>query len=130
MILLNLLYTIACAPVELNTSYEELGCSDWDPNEENQPVLNLEMDGRDLLVYRNYVIQYCDGEFVPAVEMMDSDSFSIREFWNSEDNTCETCFAPTVRIKDYDGQYIEFWWYIGDSAISFNVVDTDVLNAE
>ena len=129
MTLLNLLYLLACAPIPIEASYEEQGCIDWDPNLQHESELNIVRDGSDLLVYRNYVIQYCDGEFVPQVDP-DTYKVLIREFWNSEDSSCETCLAPTVRIKNYEGQFLEFWWYIGDNDISFNIIDTDQLDDE
>ena len=128
---MNFLYILlSCAPIPIETSYEEQGCLDWSPNQQNQPELNIVRDGADLLVYRNYVIQYCDGDFIPGVEMTDTYKVSIREYWDSGDNSCETCLAPTVRLKNYGDQFIEFWWYVGDSSISFNVIDTDALTNE
>ena len=105
---------------------ETEGCQNWDPNSETEQTLNIYYDNDDLIVQRTGVIQHCDSEFSPVIEQMDSYKLSIREYWiNSEEVTdCQTCFNPTVRLTNYPSRMLEFWWYIGDSSISFDVIDT------
>lgn len=120
------LLAIACKPIQLDYSSETGGCQDWDPNTDTVPTLNIYYDNDDLIVQRTGVIQHCDAEFTPVIDQMDSYKLSIREYWtNSEDvNECQTCTSPTVRLTSYPNRMLEFWWYIGDSGISFDVIDT------
>ena len=124
--MIYLLFTLACAPIQLDYSSETEGCQDWDPNSETEPTLNIYYDNEDLVVQRTGVIQSCDAEFSPVIEQMDSYKLSIREYWtNSQEvNDCQTCFSPTVRLTTYPNRMLEFWWYIGESSISFDVIDT------
>lgn len=125
-----MLFTLlfACQPTEIEMSSEVQGCQNWNPSEDNVPVLEITRDGDDVLIYRNYVDQYCDAEFTPTLDVLSQYKVSIRESWTVQNNDCSSCSAPTVRLHDYQGDFFEFWWYIGDSAISFNVINTDELN--
>ena len=64
-----------------------------------------------------------------SAPLLNNDSYklSIREYWTVSDATvdCETCFSPSVRMTSYPIENLEFWWYVGESAISFDVIDTD-----
>ena len=117
----------ACNPVPLEYSTEEQGCQNWDPNTDTESSLNIYFEGDDLVIQRTGVFQHCESEFTPVIEQQDSYKLSIREYWTTSDATedCETCFNPSVRLTSYPNRDLEFWWYIGDSAISFDVIDTD-----
>lgn len=124
-----ILYILAaCAPIEIEMSSEVQGCHNWNPSEEYTPVLEIQRDGDDILISRNYVEQYCDADFTPTLDVLNSYKISIRESWTVQNNDCSFCSAPTIRLHDYQGDFWEFWWYIGDSAISYNVINTDELN--
>ena len=125
MILIYLL--TACQPTELSMNSEIQGCSNWNPSIQQESVLQIALENNDLLISRNYVDQYCDAEFTPVLTV-DNYKVTIREYWNTNSNDCSTCSAPTVRIENYEGDFFEFWWYIGESSISFNVINTDALN--
>ena len=118
---------IACNPPELEYSSSIEGCTDWNPNDDAEPELEILMEGDDLLVRRRGVIQYCDAEFTPVVEQLNNFKFGVREYWNTEDVDldCQTCLTPTVRFTQYPSRVVEFWWYIGDNGISFDVTDTN-----
>ena len=122
------LLLLACAPTEIEMSSEVLGCRDWNPSEDYTPTLEIVRDGADILISRNYVDQYCDADFTPTLDVLSQYKISIRESWVVQSNDCSSCSAPTVRLHDYQGDFLEFWWYIGESAISFNVINTDELN--
>ena len=124
--MIPLLFTIACNPFQLEFSSETEGCQDWNPNTDTVPTLNIFYDQEDLIVQRTGVLQNCDAEFTPVIEQMDSYKLSIKEYWtNSEGvNDCQTCFSPTIRLTAYPDQMLEFWWYVGDSEISFDVIDS------
>ena len=117
---------LACNPIELEYSTETQGCQNWDPNVA-ESTLNIYYEGEDLVVQRTGVLQHCESNFNPVIEQQDGYKLTIREFWDIPDTAtdCETCFSPTVRLTSYPNRDLEFWWYIGDSAISFDVIDTD-----
>lgn len=128
----HMLYTIAflfvsiisaCNPKPLELSAEMYGCENQDFSEQEDSVLEIEKDGSDLLVRRTNVLQNCDAVFTPTFET-DQWKVYIREYWTSEDNSCQSCFSPTIRIANYEGDSLEFWWYLGDDSISFNVIDS------
>lgn len=115
----------ACAPQQLEFSAETLGCADLDFSDDNQESeLVLKTDKNDLLVSRTLVYQNCDSEFVPTYEN-DDYKINIREYWETNDDSCQVCFQPTVRIVDGADLELEFWWYIGDEASSFNLIQTE-----
>jgi hypothetical protein len=115
----------ACAPQQLKFSGETLGCEDLDFSDESQESeLVLKTDGSDLLVSRTLVYQNCDAEFAPIYKN-DGDKIHIREYWETNDTSCQTCFQPTVRIIDGAGLDLEFWWYLGDESNSFNLIQTE-----
>ena len=122
-----LLFTLlACNPLELEYSTETQGCQDWDPSSDTESTLNIYKEGEDLLIQRTGVIQNCEADFAPVIEQIDSYKLSIREYWNVSDAAidCETCLSPTVRMT-YPTRNLEFWWYVGENSISFDVVDTE-----
>lgn len=126
--MINLLFILfACGPVPLEYSTEEQGCQNWDPNADAESSLNIYFEGEELVIQRTGVLQHCEAQFSPIIEQQDSYKLSIREYWTTSDATvdCETCFSPSVRLTSYPNRDLEFWWYIGDNAISFDVIDTD-----
>ena len=122
-----ILTLLACSPLELEYSTETQGCQNWDPNADTESTLNIYFEDDDLIIQRTGVFQHCESEFAPVIEQIDSYKLSIREYWNVSDASvdCETCFSPTVRMTSYPNRNLEFWWYVGESAISFDVIDTE-----
>lgn len=122
-----LLLLWACAPTELNFEAEATGCENLDFSEEEtgESQLKIETDGDDLLISRTFVYQNCDATFTPTYDM-DEYQIHIREFWETEDNTCQVCFQPTVRVLGGASMELEFWWYIGDSPNSFDLVQSNL----
>ena len=118
---------IACNPPEIEYTSTVEGCTDWNPNEDTVPSLEILMEDEDLIVRRRGVIQYCDAEFIPVIEQLNGYKFGIREYWNTDDADldCQTCLTPTVRFTQYPSRTVEYWWYIGDNGISFDVTDTN-----
>ena len=121
------LFLLNCAPLQLEYSTETNGCSNWDPNIETVPKLELFYDNEDLIVQRTGVFQHCDATFNPVIEQIDGYKLSIREYWSTVDETqaCNSCFSPAVRFTNLGNRSLEFWWYVGDEAISFDVIDTE-----
>ena len=122
-----LISMLACKPPQIEYSSAVEGCTDWNPNEETVSTLEIAMEGDDVLVSRRGVMQYCDAEFTPVIEQLNQFKFGIREYWNTDDVDldCQTCLMPTVRFTQYPSRTVEFWWYIGDNGISFDVTDTN-----
>ena len=119
---------LACNPIELQYSSETQGCQNWDPSATTESSLNIYYEGEDLIIQRTGVLQHCKSDFNPIIDQQGSYKLTIREFWDASDTDldCETtCFSPTVRLTSYPNRALEFWWYIGDNPISFDVIDTD-----
>ena len=125
--MIYLIYAFACNPLELEYSTETQGCQDWNPSDDIESSLNIYYENEDLVIQRMGVFQQCGAEFAPVIEQMESYKLSIREYWDASEEAvdCETCFNPTVRMTSYPNRDLEFWWYIGESPISFDVIDTE-----
>ena len=123
---MTILLLLHCAPLELEYSSETNGCTNWDPNVETVPELNLFYDNEDLIVQRNGVFNHCDATFTPVIAQIDGYKLSIREYWTAVEDSaaCNSCFSPTVRFSNLGKRNLEFWWYVGDEGISFDVIDT------
>lgn len=121
------LFLLNCAPLELEYTSETNGCTNWDPNLQTVPELDIYYEGNDLIVERTGVFKHCNSTFTPVVEQLDGYKLSIREYWTVADDTesCNSCFSPAVRFTKFANRTLEFWWYVGDEAISFDVIDTE-----
>ncbi len=124
-----LLVLIACAPTPIEFYSETEGCTDWNPSSDTEPYLNIAQKDNMLLVQRQGVEQYCDATFTPVIEQIDSYKIGIREYWDISQSSrdCQTCLAPTVVFTEFPTRQLEFWWYVGDNGISFDVIDTDAI---
>lgn len=123
-----LLLLWSCAPTELEFSTEVLGCENFDfsAEENGESQLKIETDkGLDLLVSRTFVYQNADAIFSPTYEIDDYKVY-IREFWETEDDSFQVCFQPIVRVLNSADLSLEFWWYIGNEAISFDLVQSNL----
>ncbi len=126
------LLLFACTPQSLEFYTDAEGCKNWNPTEETEPYLRIYQQEGSLIVQRQGVEQYCDATFTPVIEQMNSYKIAIREYWDVSDNThdCQTCLAPTVTFTESPNRKLEFWWYVGDNGISFDVIDTEDISIE
>ena len=116
----------ACSQTEVVIGHELQGCEDYDPS--NPPVEQLSYEESDLLVevFRDGVIESCDVDFDPEVEIEEG-IILVREYWTeSEDGDCSTCFRPTILLKDPDPGDYDLEWYIGDDRIPFDNIQFEV----
>ena len=113
-------FLFACGPIALEFSPEGNGCENVDFDNPEESELLVKEDGDDLLVQRTMVFKSSSAEFVPTYSV-DNYKIHIREYWE-DDGDGEFCWTPTVRIVDHPGIDLEFWWYIGDAAISEDVL--------
>jgi len=125
--MIHILLLLNCAPLEIEYTSETNGCTNWDPNLETVPKLDIYFEEDDLIVQRTGVFKHCDTTFTPVIEQLDGYKLSIREYWTVTDDTesCSSCFSPAVRFANLANRKLEFWWYVGDEAISFDVIDTE-----
>jgi len=124
------LLLLACGTPTIEYTASVEGCRDWNPTETTTPYLDIYEDNGDLVVERWGVIQSCDAAFTPVIEPINGYKISIREYWDASDTSpdCETCLAPTIRFSQYPSRTLEFWWYLGNEAISFDVIDTELVD--
>lgn len=122
-----LIHFLACPPPTIEYTATIEGCRDWNPTEATSSYLDVYKDNGDLVVQRWGVMQYCDADFTPVIEPINNYKFSIREYWDTSESStdCETCLAPTIRFSQYPSRTLEFWWYLGNDGISFDVIDTE-----
>jgi hypothetical protein len=123
---LSLLLMMGCSEVRVVIGHEVTGCTDYDPDDPPEEVLDYAMEDLLVSVFREGVIESCDVDFEPDIEL-DGKVIVIREYWSeTEDAGCTTCFVPTILLKDPDPGEYDLNWYLGEDRIPFDNVQFEV----
>jgi len=113
----------ACNPISLEFSPENAGCINHDFDDPDQSEIALIEEDQDLLIRRTNVFRSSSAEFKPTYSV-NGYKVSIREYWDGGSDD-QFCWNPTVRIINHPNEFLEFWWYEGDSNISTNIIQYD-----
>jgi len=106
--------------------HEVEGCTDYDPANPPEQVLDFEMEDLLVEIFRDGVIESCDVDFDPVIDL-NHGVITVHEYWTeTEAPGCTTCFVAKVLLKDPDPGDYDVEWYLGDDVIPFDNVQFEV----